>query len=94
MKTRVTAKDLEFLCVDINRAAGTPPEPYKKQGSKFLAQAGNYHISGAYGGYALYQLHADTSITDIAGRGHIPARELELFMKGFLKGLPDRGKKQ
>ena len=77
MTTRITEKDLQALCDEINRKASTPMQPYN--GSK--SNDGNYHIAFAYGGVALHQMRAH-GIRDICG-GYWPKRELYRRMLAF-----------
>lgn len=50
---RITIKDLNAVCANLNRLTKSPLEYAKpfKAGVPFCSNIGNYHISQAYGGY-------------------------------------------
>lgn len=85
MTTPVTTKDLEAIVARINRTTGSPPERYVGT----VPQKGNYHLSGAYGGYALHRMdssdHGGTE--DVLNIGHVSKRELQLAMFAFIRGM-------
>ena len=87
--TRITERDLEALVERINRTAGTPTEMYTRNpDGTFTPNARNYHLSGAYGGYALHQLGGEgTGTRDVLGSGHVPKRELYNRMSAYVNGL-------
>lgn len=89
--SRITMSDLDSVVARINRVAGTPSQPYAKQSNgKFAPQANCYHLSGAYGGYALHQMSATegcTGITEPLRTGHIAKRDLYRQMLAFCYGL-------
>lgn len=87
---RVTRKDLEAIAARINRMTGNPAEPYRQEGGRFVANVGNFHISGAYGGWALHQMGTDGGgVRDVLHSGHVPARELQGAMFAYIAGLID-----
>ena len=89
---RITNKDLQAAVGRINQLCGTPNAPYafSKATGKHEPQAKCYHLSGAYGGYALHQMCDEGSgIRDIFG-GHMPKRELYERMHAFIRGLETR----
>lgn len=77
MPRRVTVAELEAAVTVLNELTGSPLTPYRKDGDSFTPNAGNYHLSRAYGGFALHQM-ADhgTGTRDVLYSGHVPAREL------------------
>lgn len=90
---RITMRDLEATVRRINTICGTPQAPYCKIEARgetmprYVAQIGCYHMSGAYGGYALHQMVNDGGgVRDIFG-GHLPKRELYERMHAFIRGL-------
>ena len=90
---RITNRHLEALVSRINAITGMPQESYvpapatSGSPSKYVAQIGCYHLSGAYGGYALHQMVNDGGgVRDIFG-GHMPKRELYERMHAFIRGL-------
>ena len=56
MKT-VTVAQLEAIVANINRLTNSPATTYTRHSSgSHTPNAGNYHLSGAYGGYALHRM--------------------------------------
>ena len=85
---RITQKQLEMLVDQINAATESPPEPYRVEDGRHKANIGNYHLSGAYGGWALHRMDSDGGgVDDVFGSGHVPRRELYQRMRAFLVGL-------
>ena len=84
---RITVSNLEAVVARINRVMGTPSEPYTRNGDKFTANIGNYHLSGAYGGYALHRMHNDGGGVQTIIGGYSPKRELYEKMHVFLTGV-------
>jgi hypothetical protein len=86
---RTSIKTLKTLCHWINERTGSPLEPYTRNESGNLrANVGNYHLSGAYGGWCLHRMHnASGGVTAPLVNGHVPKRDLELAMRAFLAGL-------
>jgi hypothetical protein len=82
--TRITEKQLQALCDRINRATGSPMQPWVDG----KAQIGNYHISFAYGGVNLERMHNEGGgVSCPIGMGHVPKRELWDRMQAYLSGL-------
>jgi hypothetical protein len=86
---RVTLNQLQAVIDRINRETDSPMQPYASDADGHQrAQIGNYHLSRAYGGFALHRM-----VTEGGGEssplstGHIPARELLGRMYAFLAGL-------
>ena len=88
MKERITRSTLQELVDSINRMMGTPTEPWVKDSQgNYLAQIGNYHLAGAYGGHALHQMaNRAGGVRDVLGTGYIPVRELHRLVKAWLGG--------
>ena len=96
--TRITLSDLEAVCRRINRTVnGTDEQELWTRGEDGnLQQTPDvYHLSGAYGGYALHRAcSADGNgeshgVHDVFGY-HMPKRELYDRMQAFLKGIEAR----
>ena len=96
---RITEKQLQAVVDRINRETGMPMKSYDVpvtdaeklmySGSQ-VPQAGNYHLSFAYGGVSLHRMSlkpACTGITDVFRIGHVSKRELYNHMHAFLCGL-------
>ena len=85
---RITNKDLEAVVGRINRAMGAPAEPYRRVDGRTVANIGNYHISGAYGGVSLHRMvNAGGGVQDVFSSGHGTKRELYEKMHAFLAGI-------
>lgn len=90
MSTRITRSFLEAKAATINSMRGAPAEPYRTVDGKAVANKGNYHISGAYGGYCLHRMCSESGgVSDVFSCGHIPARQLAGLMSAYTAGLYD-----
>lgn len=87
--TRTTVAHLQHLVDQINRTTNSPMESWTRQDDGSLkANIGNYHLSSAYGGYALHRMHNDAGgVTTPIGGGHMPKRELWDRMRAYLDGI-------
>lgn len=84
---KITQKDLKAVCERLNNLTGNPVEPYKNVDGKFVSQIGCYHLSGAYGGYALNRMCNEAGgCSDIFGY-HMPKAELYRLMQAYIKGI-------
>lgn len=86
---RITKKTLQPVVDRINRETGSPMEPWtKSEDGRWKANIGNYHLSSAYGGYALHRMvNEHGGVSDVFRAGHVPARELYGLMHAWLTGL-------
>jgi len=85
---RITRKDLDGAVNFLNRITGKEAEPYTGEHGKWSANIGNFHISGAYGGFALHQMvNENGGIRDVFGTGHVPMRELFGLIYAYAKGI-------
>jgi hypothetical protein len=90
MSTRITRAFLDAKAATINSMRGAPAEPYRTVDGKAVANKGNYHISGANGGYSLHRMCNESGgVSDVFSVGHIPARELAALMSAYIAGLYD-----
>ena len=72
----------------LNQVTGNPLETYTTNENGTHAAVGNYHLSSAYGGYALHRhVNEGGGITDIFGRGHMPKRELYDLICAYMLGF-------
>ena len=78
---RITIKDLEQCASTLNNMFDST--------DKLRAQVGNFHISGAYGGYSLHQITNRGGERDVLRTGHVPARELYNRMTAYIRGIDD-----
>ena len=90
MSTRITRSFLDAKAATINSMTGSPAEPYRTVDGKAVANKGNYHISGAYGGYSLHRMATEGGgVSDVFNCGHMPARQLAAIMSAYTAGLYD-----
>jgi hypothetical protein len=95
MSQRITRSFLDSKAQTINSMTGSPFEPYCTVDGKAIANVGNYHISGAYGGYCLHQMSNEGGgVKDVFSCGHIPARELAGLISAYTAGLYDATRKK
>jgi hypothetical protein len=88
MRTRITEKQLQAIVDRINTVTGSPMTSYTRNGDKFTANIGNYHLSFAYGGVELDRMvSVGGGVTCPLGSGHVPKRELAEKLWAFLAGL-------
>jgi hypothetical protein len=72
----------------LNIETMNPIAPYVREGEKSVAQIGNYHLSGAYGGYSLHRIETDGGgISDVFGCGHISKRDLSARISAMRVGI-------
>ena len=89
---RITVKDLEALIARLNRATGSPAEPYTRDDIGIrCANIGCYHLSRAYGGFALHRMvNEHGGVSEPFYTGHIPARDLYNRIHAYLMGYEAR----
>jgi hypothetical protein len=93
MTTRITRAHLDAKARTINSMTKSPSEPYRTVDGKAVANKGNYHISGAYGGYCLHRMCNESGgVSDVFSVGHVPARELAALLSAYTAGLYDATK--
>lgn len=75
MSNRITITTLRTVCAHLNRVDAPSV----------------YHISQAYGGYALHKEHnAQGGIRDVFSSGHTTAKDLYNRMQAFISGLNNK----
>lgn len=88
---RVTTAHLDAIVARINTMTNSPLTPYASgPNGKYEPQAGCYHLSQAYGGYALHRMSTTagcTGTSDVLSRGHMPKKELAELMYAFIRGM-------
>ena len=81
--SRITRSNLEAVVKRLNIMTGNSIDPYTKdKNGNFIANIGNYRISGAYGGVSLYRM-----ATDVFGCGHVTKRDLYDRLHAYLIGI-------
>lgn len=87
---RITKSQLQSVVDSINKITGSPMTPYtvNPDTGKHTANIGNYHLSGAYGGFCLHRMYNDGGgVTSPLSTGHISKRELIALMYAFMHGM-------
>ena len=85
---RITRKQLQAAVDTLNSMTDSPSEPYRKEGDKWVANVGNFHISGAYGGFSLHRMcNEGGGVRDIFYCGHVPARQLFELIRAYRLGI-------
>ena len=85
---RITLKRLESIVGRINSVLDMPESPYAKHcdgRGGLVANAGNYHLDMAYGGYMLVMMCEGGGTRDISPRG--TKRETYEYCRAFLDGI-------
>lgn len=84
----ITIKFLEAQVARLNTITNSPLESYKREGERYVSQVGNYHLSGAYGGYALHRMGNESGgISDVFRCGHITKRDLSNRISAMIAGI-------
>ena len=83
---RITDAMLDRRVDLLNQVLGRPEKPWtKKPDGGMVANIGNLHISGAYGGVSLHEMmNQGGGVNDISQIGYVPKRELYNFINGML----------
>jgi hypothetical protein len=89
---RTSKNELQAICDRINIITDSPLSPYTKGENGITVNLGNYHLSGAYGGWALCRMQTQGGgVSDIFG-GHVPKKELAARMHAFIHGIELKSK--
>ena len=83
---RITTSHLRAKIERLNQLTNSPAD-YMTGGK---CNIGNYHLSGAYGGWALHRtVNESGGVHDVFGLGHIPARQLVDMISAYMAGYQD-----
>lgn len=87
--TPITKADLDAVVKRINLITKSPETSYTKTSDgKFIANSGNYHLDGAYGGWALHRMcNKGGGVNDVFQVGHVSKREIYGLMQAFIRGI-------
>ena len=85
---RITVTDLRAVIARLNRETNSPAEPYVMGADgRHRAQIGCWHLSQAYGGFALHRMVGESGgVSDPFGH-HMPARDLHSRIHAMLAGI-------
>lgn len=85
---RVTVGMLQVVVGRINQMTGSPMNTWQiGDDGKMRGRIGNYHLDGAYGGYALHRMVNEGGGIEAIVNGYRPKRELLEMMYAFIRGL-------
>jgi len=86
---QITLAFLQCQVDRLNRATNNPLASYtQNDDGKHKANIGNYHLDGAYGGYALHQMLSEGGgVRDVFRSGHLTKRELSNRISAYLAGI-------
>lgn len=74
---RITIANLEAAIKRLNLLTKRPTEPYTRIEGKLVSNLGNYHLSGAYGGWQLHEMANDGGgINVISSGGYVSKSQL------------------
>lgn len=83
---RIAQAQLNYAVERINVNTKSPLTPYTKVDGKLVANIGNFHIYGAYGGYGLHRMcNEGGGITQIIGIS--TKRELYNQLQAMINGI-------
>jgi len=88
MTQRITKLMLKARVDYLNQITGNPLEPYvRNEDGKLVAQVGNYHLDGAYGGYSIEQMVNESGgVTTLFSLGNVSKRELFDKLCAYIDG--------
>lgn len=88
---RITEKQIQARIDYLNKLTGNPETPWTRLEDRNKANIGNYHLSGAYGGVCVNQMHNESGgVTCPLGSYHRPKRELFDALNAFIAGIEMR----
>jgi len=93
---RIKESDLTATVKIINRRMGSPLTKWtQNENGKLIANIGNYHLSGAYGGVSLHRtVNNGGGVSDVFRCGHTTKRDLYNRMRAFLEGIDTTNAKE
>ena len=84
---RITRAMLDPVVARINRITNSPAEPYRKEGGKWVANAGNFHLDSGYNGYQLMRHIEGGGEDNVLRTGHLKPAALYDLLQAFITGL-------
>ena len=88
MKTRITDSMLEACIRRLNELTGSPLTPWSQVDGRNVANVGNFHLSGAYGGVCVHRMHSTSGgVTTPIISYHTTKRELYDRINSFMDGI-------
>lgn len=89
MSNQITMKQIESLVAYLNAITDSPAEPYTQQpDGTYKANAGNFHIDGAYGGHRVVRMCENGGIDSrYIDTGFVSKKELYKKLSAFVAGV-------
>ena len=87
---QITIKDIRAVVDRINLITNSPGSPWSKDGDKYRANVGNYHLDSAYGGHQLVRMVNDGGGIEVIIHGYRTKRDLYNLMQAFIAGYVAR----
>lgn len=87
MKNTIAIKFLEAQVNRLNIITSSPLVPYVRTDERNVPQVGNYHLDGAYGGYALSRMLDGGGCSDVFRCGHVTKRDLSNRISAMIAGI-------
>ena len=84
---KVTIADLERKITLLNEVTNNPEKPYIFKDDRSIAQIGNYHLAGAYGGYQLHQMCEGGGVRDVLYSGYTTKKDLYYLISAYIQGI-------
>jgi hypothetical protein len=85
---RITERDLENVITRLNKITNSPETTYRKENGKLISNVGNYHLSGAYGGWKLERIcNEQGGVTTPIHSGYVSKRELYNLIHSYINGV-------
>ena len=86
---RITKAILERKVDYLNRVTDSPETPWTRNADgKLKANIGNYHLSGAYGGWTLHHMCNDGGgVHSVLNCGYVPKRDLASLIDAYVYGI-------
>ena len=85
---RITEKMLQNRVDYLNKVTDNNPRPWEHVNGNNKANIGNYHLSGAYGGWCLHQMMNESGgVNSTFNCGYLPKRELMGRIDSYILGI-------
>lgn len=84
---RITRAMLDPVVARINRITGSPAEPYREEGDKYVPNVGNFHLHSGYDGYQLMRHVEGGGEDNVLRTGYRKPSDLYDLLQAFITGL-------
>ena len=88
MPQQITMRDLDGVVKRLNQITRSPLTPWEHVNGQNVANIGNYHLDGAYGGWKLERMvNEHGGVTDVLYSGYESKRELYGMIHAYIRGI-------